>query len=63
MRRMAPEGVKVFNPAFDVTSRELVTALVTERGVVRPPFSAGLTEALRVIPSLRSFSSWPGAAF
>jgi len=41
-RRMAPEGVKVFNPAFDVTSADLVTAIVTERGVVRPPFSDGL---------------------
>jgi methylthioribose-1-phosphate isomerase len=41
-RRMAPVGVKVFNPAFDVTSRELVTAIITERGVVRPPFSSGL---------------------
>jgi methylthioribose-1-phosphate isomerase len=39
---MAHEGVKVFNPAFDVTSRELVTAIITERGVVRPPFSSGL---------------------
>ncbi len=37
-RRMAPEGVRTYNPAFDVTDSELVTAFVTERGVLRPPF-------------------------
>ena len=36
----APEGVAVFNPAFDVTPAELVTAIVTEKGVVRPAEAA-----------------------
>ena len=40
--RMAPAGVKVFNPAFDVTDHDLVTAIVTERGVALPPFSESL---------------------
>jgi|GEM_PF-8355 len=40
--RMAPEGVRVYNPAFDVTEHSLVSAIVTERGVIRPPFSDGL---------------------
>ena len=31
----APEGVKVFNPAFDVTPHELITAIITEKGIVR----------------------------
>jgi methylthioribose-1-phosphate isomerase len=35
---VAPEGVDVYNPAFDVTPAELVDAIVTERGVHRPPF-------------------------
>ncbi|MBI2881644.1 MAG: S-methyl-5-thioribose-1-phosphate isomerase [Candidatus Tectomicrobia bacterium] len=35
-RRIAPEGVRAFNPAFDVTPARLVDALVTERGIVRP---------------------------
>jgi methylthioribose-1-phosphate isomerase len=35
--RWAPEGVTVLNPAFDVTPAELVTALITERGIVRAP--------------------------
>jgi methylthioribose-1-phosphate isomerase len=34
--RVAPEGVEVYNPAFDVTPPELVTAIVSERGVARP---------------------------
>jgi methylthioribose-1-phosphate isomerase len=33
----AAEGVKIRNPAFDVTPAELVTALITERGVVHKP--------------------------
>lgn len=40
--RMAPEGVKVFNPAFDVTDHELVTAIITERGIARAPFKESL---------------------
>jgi len=35
-RATAPEGVGVYNPAFDVTPAELITALVTERGLIRP---------------------------
>jgi methylthioribose-1-phosphate isomerase len=35
-------GVGVFNPAFDVTPAELVTAIVTDRGVLRPPFASGV---------------------
>lgn len=37
-KRMAPEGVKVYNPAFDVTDASLVTAFVTEKGVIYPPY-------------------------
>ncbi len=36
--RMAPEGVKVYNPAFDVTDNELITGIVTEFGVLRAPY-------------------------
>lgn len=41
-RRIAPEGVKVYNPAFDVTDASLVTAIITEKGVVRPPYEKNL---------------------
>ncbi len=40
--RMAPQGVKVFNPAFDVTDNELVTAIITERGIARAPYGESL---------------------
>lgn len=43
---LVPEGVPVHNPAFDVTPAELITALVTERGVVRPPFGPGLQKLI-----------------
>jgi hypothetical protein len=41
-RRLAPEGVSVRNPAFDITPARYVTAIVCERGVARPPFSDSL---------------------
>jgi methylthioribose-1-phosphate isomerase len=37
-RRMMPRGVKAYNPSFDVTPASLITAIVTERGVIRPPY-------------------------
>lgn len=40
--RIAPEGVKVGNPAFDVTPNRYVTALITEKGPVFPPFKENL---------------------
>jgi methylthioribose-1-phosphate isomerase len=40
----APEGISVYNPAFDVTPAELVTAIVTEKGVLDPPFSKAIEE-------------------
>ena len=37
-RRIAAEGVSVFNPAFDVTPARYIAAIITERGVFRPPY-------------------------
>jgi methylthioribose-1-phosphate isomerase len=42
---MAPEGVKAYNPCFDVTDNELITAIVTEKGILYPPY----TESLRKV--------------
>ncbi len=39
---MAPEGVKVYNPAFDVTDHELIAGIVTEYGVARAPYTESL---------------------
>ena len=44
--RVAPEEVPVWNPAFDVTPADLVTVIVTERGVIRPPYGPGLAAAV-----------------
>ncbi|NMO95535.1 S-methyl-5-thioribose-1-phosphate isomerase [Paenibacillus lemnae] len=41
-KRTAPPGVQVFNPAFDVTPNEYVTAIITEKGVVRAPYEESL---------------------
>ena len=41
---IAPEGVRVANPAFDVTPHHYVSAIVTEKGIVREPYSEGLTK-------------------
>ena len=46
-RRTAPEGVKVLNPAFDVTPHDLITGFVTERGVVWPGYRENLARAFR----------------
>ena len=40
--RIAPEGVPVRNPAFDVTPARLVTAIITEAGVARAPYGESL---------------------
>ena len=42
--RMAPEGVKVFNPAFDVTDHDLITAIITEHGIARAPYKKSLAD-------------------
>lgn len=39
---MAPAGIKTFNPAFDVTPNEYITAVITEKGILRPPYSESL---------------------
>jgi len=39
---MTPPGVKVYNPAFDVTDHDLITAIVTEFGIVMPPYDESL---------------------
>jgi methylthioribose-1-phosphate isomerase len=41
-RQVAPGGVKVWNPAFDVTPAGYIAAIITERGVARPPFTESL---------------------
>ena len=42
----APKGVKTYNPGFDVTPHENITAIVTEKGIVYPPFDTNLRKTL-----------------
>lgn len=48
--RTAPEGVKVCNPAFDVTPAQNITAIITEAGIVYPDFTEGFKELFRSKP-------------
>ena len=41
---IAPEGVRVAHPAFDVTPHELITAIITEEGVVQAPYRDNLAK-------------------
>ena len=45
-RLLAPEGVQAAHPAFDVTPHHLITAIITECGVVEPPFEEGLRRVM-----------------
>ena len=44
--RVAPDNVKVWNPAFDVTPAELITAIITEKGIIKPPLHENIRNLL-----------------
>lgn len=46
-RRVVPKGVRALNPAFDITPPELVSAIVTEKGILRRPFRRSISRVLR----------------
>ena len=50
---MAPKGVKVFNPAFDVTDYELIAGIVTEYGIARAPYTDSLKEIFKKKKEMR----------
>lgn len=45
--RVAPENARAFNPSFDVTPSELVTAIITEKGVAFPPFEESIAKLMQ----------------
>jgi methylthioribose-1-phosphate isomerase len=45
--RLTPEGAKIRNPAFDVTPHRYIAGIVTERGILRPPYTESLAGAVR----------------
>jgi len=44
----APDQVKVYNPAFDITPNELVTGIITEKEILRPPYTESLKRLFEV---------------
>ena len=45
-RRIAPRGLKVYNPAFDVTLNNLISAFITEKGIIYPPYHKNIKSLL-----------------
>jgi len=41
-RALAPKGTKILNPAFDITSQDLISAIITEKGVIHPPYQQNI---------------------
>lgn len=46
LRPVAPEGIGVFNPAFDVTPHHYITAIITEKGILHPPYQESISRVL-----------------
>ncbi len=45
--QIAPKGIDVYNPAFDITPSENITAIITEQGIVKPPFGENIKKLLK----------------
>jgi len=46
-QRIAPDGVTVWNPAFDVVPFAFITGIITERGIIKPPFKENISKIVR----------------
>jgi len=46
-KRIAPEGIEVYNPAFDVTPNRLIDAIITDKGILRQPFEKSIKKILK----------------
>lgn len=53
VERIAPEGVNVYNPAFDVTPHRYLTGIITEEGICYPPFEISLRKAVEAAEARR----------
>ena len=60
---MAPAGVKTFNPSFDVTDHKYITAVITEKGVVKPPFDVNLKKLMEQKGKLNKSGAYQGAKY
>jgi methylthioribose-1-phosphate isomerase len=48
-RQLAPRGMKVFNPSFDVTPHGYISGIITETGVLRPPFTKSIQRISKLL--------------
>jgi methylthioribose-1-phosphate isomerase len=48
-KQTAPEGVDVYNPAFDVTPADLIAAIITEKGLIRPVSKETISDLIRTV--------------
>ena len=48
-KQLAPKGIKVFNPSFDVTPAKYISGIITEAGVLRPPFARSIGKVKRLL--------------
>jgi len=53
-RRLAPQGTRVYNPAFDVTPHGLITGIITEEGILAPPWRRAIARLARRVRSRRA---------
>ncbi len=53
-QRIAPEGIEVWNPSFDVTPAELISGIITEAGVLRPPYESSIAQAFARLHGMNS---------
>jgi methylthioribose-1-phosphate isomerase len=60
--QIAPEGINVYNPAFDVTDASLITAIITEKGVIEKPNTDSISKCLRGTPNAKK-GVWEGSHF
>ena len=51
-KQVAPDGVLVENPAFDVTPHKYIAAIITERGIAKPNFAESLQELAQALPAM-----------
>ena len=47
-RPITAKGIKVFNPAFDVTAHNLITAIITDKGIIRPPYKRNIRRMIKI---------------
>jgi methylthioribose-1-phosphate isomerase len=46
-QRITPKGIRIFNPAFDMTPPELVTAIITEKGILQAPYEKTIPHTIQ----------------